>query len=281
MRSPPALLVAARTARWRALIFRAPCRSLPAHPRPRRPPPPPPPPPPLSLLINCQALQQLIKDDLEKPSDRANGVRRIVAGEDANDIVARRRLEATAKLLEVAGTPRGNHLSAQTPRDVRSAEAALQGFIEAHGGGAEGLDALQQLMAASVSTKAQPAPPPKPAPAVRPPRDPPATYSPPPARSTGGSLRQGAGGESKGNADRDRPSRQSSAGSEKFSGSNGDGGGAERAERMQAKANGSGAADKKISPPASRAGGSQPRSGSAARSSSPARPGVRNKRQMN
>lgn len=143
-------------------------------------------------------MQDLIKHEIEQPvypnGGAANGhsagganVRRIVAGVDADDDTARRRLEATAKLLEVAGTPRGNHLSASTPRDVRSAESALQDFIEAHGGGAEGLDALQQLMAASVASKAAP-PPPKPPVSVRPPRDPPATYQAPPMRqhSSGG-----------------------------------------------------------------------------------------------
>jgi hypothetical protein len=135
-------------------------------------------------------LQELLRDAQDPtPSSttdsnyQAQKIHTIVAGADADDETARRRLDATSNLLKVAGTPRGQHLSAQTPRDVMHAEMALQEFIQAHGGGAEGLDALQQLMAAAAAgpssangtraadARAQPA---QPAATRSPPRDPPA-----------------------------------------------------------------------------------------------------------
>jgi len=59
---------------------------------------------------------------------------------------ARLKEEARSKLLRVAGTPRGLHLSASTPRNENAAEAALRDFMNAYGDGEEALEALQSLM---------------------------------------------------------------------------------------------------------------------------------------
>jgi hypothetical protein len=139
-------------------------------------------------------LQELLRESLDVEASSTTDadydalkVKAIVAGAGADADTAKRRMEATSKLLAVAGTPRGQHLSAQTPRDVLHAEMALQEFIQAHGGGAEGLDALQHLMAAAFDRSADATGnvgssgggPARPAP-----RDPTATLSepPPPAR---------------------------------------------------------------------------------------------------
>jgi len=54
--------------------------------------------------------------------------------------------EARDKLLQVAGTPRGKHLSTSTPRNEQVAEQALRDFLLAHGEGDEGMQALQDLI---------------------------------------------------------------------------------------------------------------------------------------
>ena len=138
---------------------------------------------------------------------KAEQVRRIVAGDDADEETTRRRLEATAHLLQVAGTPRGQHLSQQTPRDVLNAEAALQQFIRAHGGGAEGLEALQQLMAngaaASAASHTQPPPP---QPMRAPPRDPPVTLAAPTPSVTKTSVKTSS--ESSGHSKKDKSDKR-------------------------------------------------------------------------
>jgi len=64
------------------------------------------------------------------------------------------QLNAKKRLLQVAGTPRGQHLSLSTPRDRLGAEAAFNEFIMAHGGGERGLDAVNALLDGTYDPKA-------------------------------------------------------------------------------------------------------------------------------
>lgn len=59
---------------------------------------------------------------------------------DVDDVEAQRRYEATAKLLEVAGTPRGNHIGARAiPQE------AVADFIDAFGDEEAAMEALMML----------------------------------------------------------------------------------------------------------------------------------------